>query len=358
MRILITAPSLDETLNVSGISTIVRQIIEHGADEFRHFTAGSTDAANSGVGWALKQVLLPFAFAKDILSFQPDVVHINTALTERSIVRDAVLAKIAKLMGKRVVLAVHGGKYLIENTPNSTIEATVRRLLTAVDVVVVYSEFERQHLGRRWPDIDCRMLPNAIPGERIGSSGRANTVPALVYFGRMHESKGLHELVEACGTLARSGFEFSLDAYGEGPMRGQFVQEMSAALGERFTYGGVVSGDDKWDILSGADVFVLPSRYGEGLPMAMLEAMARGCIVIAGDVASVSSVVDDGTNGFLVKPYDPAGLASKIKLVLSDKPSWPRIREAAMETVRENFEIKGYIEELSAIYRAAAAGKR
>ncbi len=353
MKVLITAPSLDETLNVSGISTIVRQIIEHGESEFSHFEAGRPDGEKIGPKWLAKQTALPVRFAGRVTGFRPDVVHINTALTDLSIARDAVLAAIARGMGKRVVLAVHGGKYLIDDCTNGTIKSLMGNMLTRSDSVVVYSEYEKALLEKRWKELKIHTLPNAIPADKVAVRTRSNAEPVIVYFGRMHESKGLHELIDAARVLAESGFKFKLKAYGEGPIREFFVNGMRDVLGTRFEYGGIVRGDDKWAILGAADIFVLPSRYGEGMPMAILEAMATGCIVIAADVASVATVLRDGTNGFLVKPYDAAGLASKIKVVLSDKLSWPELRENAAATMRNDYAIAGYIQKLEEIYRKA-----
>lgn len=352
MKILITAPSLDETRNVSGISTIVRQIIEHGRGEFYHFTAGREDGERSGPKWMLKQAILPASFALKTITLRPDVVHINTALTDRSILRDAGLVTTAKLAGRKVVVAVHGGKYLIEDFESKSLEGIAGKMLAKANSVIVYSDFEKGHIARRWPSINIETLANAIPLENAFLRDRNNRVPVVVFFGRMHESKGLHELIEACRSLIANGFKFEFRAYGEGPIREYFVSEMETALGDRFHYGGVISGDEKWRVLGEADIFVLPSRYGEGLPMAMLEAMATGCIVIVGDVASVSTVISDGTNGYLVTPYDAPGLASKMKVVLDDKLEWATIRENAVATVINKFEITAYIDKLEKIYES------
>ncbi len=351
MKILITAPDLDESRNVSGISTIVRQIIEHGSDEYSHFIAGRQDGEKTGPKWLAKQALLPFKFAKQLRAFGPDIVHINTALTDLSIYRDSALVAVARLMGKRVTIAIHGGKYLIEDIENAVLKTVTSKMLNAADSIIVYSEYERGLINKKWQKLNIFTLPNAIPGQFIGNAERDNAESLLVYFGRMHESKGLHELVDACSALNSAGFKFQLHAYGEGPIREFFVTEMSKAIGGSFTYGGVIGGEEKWPILRKADLFVLPSRYGEGLPMAMLEAMAAGCIVVVGDVASVSSVISDGHNGYLVKPYDAAGLASRLKIILSEKLEWPAMREHAVQTIRTNFEIAAYIERLEDIYR-------
>jgi Glycosyltransferase len=354
MKILITAPSLDEERNVSGISTIVRQIIGHGRSDFTHFTAGREDNERSGPRWLMKQAALPFRFAASIFTSLPDIVHINTALTDKSIYRDAALVAVAKLLGRKVVLAVHGGKYLIEDFKAFLLEKIARKMLIRADSIVVYSDFEKGHLVRRWPATKPKIhpLPNAIPLTHVGLKQRNNPIPVMVFFGRMHESKGLHDLLEASISLAEHGFKFTIRAYGDGPLRDFFVYEMTEALGDRFYYGGVISGDEKWKVLGEADIFVLPSRYGEGLPMAMLEAMATGCIVVVGDVASVSTVINEGRNGYMVKPFDAPGLASKMKVVLDDRLEWEPIRESAVATVKKKFEIKGYIDQLEKIYES------
>lgn len=352
MKILITAPSLDENRNVSGISTIVRQIIEHGRSEFFHFTAGSPDGERSGPKWVIRQALLPARFALKAAMLRSDVVHINTALTDRSIIRDAALVTASKLAGRKVIVAVHGGKYLIEDFENKRLENVTGKMFAKAHSVIVYSDFEKGHLLRRWPKLTIDTLANAIPLENAELKYRNNPVPVVVFFGRMHESKGLHEIIDACKALIANGFKFQFRAFGEGPIREFFVSEMTNALGDRFHYGGVVSGDEKWRVLEEADIFILPSRYGEGLPMAMLEAMATGCIVIVGCVASVSTVISDGTNGYMVKPYDAPGLASKMKVVLDDKLEWGTIRENAVSTVRNKFEITAYIDKLEKLYEA------
>lgn len=350
MKILITAPSLDETRNVSGISTIVRQIMDYGPDEYSHFVAGREDGERSGAKWAIRQALLPANFFLRIMRFRPDVIHINTALTDRSIIRDAALVTAAKLTGRPIAVAIHGGKYLIEDFTSTRLFEITGGMLKKANTIIVYSEYEKALISKKWPGRVISTLPNAIPAEFIGNADRENEEPLLVYFGRMHESKGLHELIEASRALRDAGFKFRLDAYGEGPIREFFVSEMTNAIGDRFNYGGVITGSDKWLILRQADIFVLPSRYGEGLPMAMLEAMAAGCIVVAGDVASVSTVVRDSQNGYLVKPNDAAGLASKLKLILGERFEWTGIREKAVTTIRTKFEIKDYMARLGAIY--------
>ncbi len=356
MKILITAPSLDESRNVSGISTIVRQIIGHSRFAYRHFTAGRKDGEKAGAVWLVKQAALPIRFFARILKEKPDAVHINTALTDLSIWRDAALTLAAKRAGRPLVLSIHGGKFLMNPFTNARLERTAEKMLRRASVVVVYSEYEKKAILKRWGNLDVRVLPNAIPFADVSAyltaAARDNAEPVLIFFGRFHESKGLHETIEACRILKNEGYDFQFNAYGEGPQREFFLAEMRDALGDRFHYGGIIAGQEKWRRLAEADIFVLPSRYGEGLPMAMLEAMAVGCVVVVADVSSVASVIDEGINGYMIEPQNTAQLVSKLKDLLENKAAWRPVQENAVATVKERFAIEDYIEKLEGIYKA------
>lgn len=354
MKIVITAPSLDETKNVSGISTIVRQIIEHSQYQFSHFQAGREDGESAGTAWLAKQGLLPMRFFAQIMAERPDVVHINTALTDLSIWRDAALIKSAKLAKRPVVLSVHGGKYLVNDFDGSKAASATQSLLRSATLVVVYSDLEKESIERRWKHLPLRVLPNAVPLREGGPEERDNQRPVMIFFGRLHESKGLEEIVKACGQLKENGFDFQFNCFGDGPMKDQFLAQMSAVLGERFHYGGVLKSSEKYAELDKADIFLLPSIYGEGLPMAILEAMAAGCLIVASEMASVAAVIEDGVNGHLIEPRNTVQLVSRLKMILDTRREWKKLQDAAVETVRTKFAITNYIEKLEEIYRSAA----
>ncbi len=138
-------------------------------------------------------------------------------------------------------------------------------------------------------------------------------------------------------------------------MRDVFLSQMREVLGERFHYGGVVTSEDKWRHFDQADIFLLPSIYGEGLPMAILEAMAAGCVVVASEMASVAAVIDDGKNGYLVEPRNTEQLVSRLKMVLDSRSEWKPVQEEAAATVRSKFAISDYIEKLENIYTEVAS---
>lgn len=350
MKILITAPSLDETENVSGISTLAREIIRHGTSRFSHFVAGRRDSEKAGIGWIFRQFVLPIEFLRRIRREKPDLVHINTAFVPLSILRDAALTFAAKIAGVPVLLHPNGGRFLIEDFNNKFLERIAAKMLRRADKVLVLSEFEKENLARRWKNLNIGILPNAIAVDQVPLAEKKSGEKTIIFFGRIHESKGLHEIIEACEKLKKENFEFRFNCFGTGPEKNFFIAEMKRLLGEKFYYGGVVSGAEKWRVLAESDVFLLPSRYGEGLPLAMLEAMAAGCVAVVADVASVRAVIEDGVNGFMVEPYNARQTAEKLGFLLSGKADWQSLRTAARRTVEENFSINDYVKELENLY--------
>jgi glycosyltransferase involved in cell wall biosynthesis len=352
MRVLITAPSLDESENVSGISTVVKQIIGGSSFEFVHFVAGKKDTEKRGLSWLLRQFVLPFRFYRE--AKKVDVVHINTALSLLSILRDFFLVSVAKITKKPVLLHVHGGKFLaLSEFQSFWLKKTAEKMLAKADLVLVLSHKEKEIIEGRFSGLKkVLFLENSVEFDE-GLSDIQKKQNSIIFLGRLEESKGLHELVEAIKILASdSTLNFTFKTFGAGKLENYFVSEMKKALGQRFYFGGVISGERKACELAESDIFVLPSRYGEGLPMAMLEAMAYGCVVIASEMASVGEVIADGVNGFLVQPQNTDQLVEKLRMVLkSDEEFKQSLREKAKETVKSKFNLKNYIERLEKIYK-------
>lgn len=348
MKVLITSPSLDEQDNVSGISTMISNIVEHGGCEFTHFTAGRKDADKFDLNWLATQIKLPFVFRQAISKAKPDVVHINTSFEPRAIVRDLVLAKAA---GKRpVVLHVHGGRFVMQDFESSFIASLAEKLLRSASRVIVLSETEAESILKRTPGIDISILPNAVATADFPEYERPWGAKSIIYLGRVAQAKGLSDMIESCRMLSEQGFKFSFACFGGGPDTDVFVNSMNKVLGDGFRFGGIVGGNEKVEALKAADIFLMPSKF-EGLPLSLLEAMAAGCVPIVSDRGSIPTVVEDGRNGFLVEPGNLTQLVGKLKFLLSEgEPGWNQLRENARRTIVEGFDLEQYTAKLRTLY--------
>jgi len=116
---------------------------------------------------------------------------------------------------------------------------------------------------------------------------------------------------------------------GDGPLRDQFDAARDASsVRDRLFVTGVRS--DVHDLVGELDVFVLTSLW-EGLPLAMIEAMAAGVPIVASRVDGVAEGMSDGVEGFLVSPKDAHGFADRIRTLLADDVLRKRMGEAALE---------------------------
>jgi glycosyltransferase involved in cell wall biosynthesis len=355
MKVLITSPSLDENENVSGISTMISNIIEQSDCDFVHFKAGRKDGEKSGLRWIASQLKLPFAFRRAIATSDPNIVHINTAFEPRAIVRDFTLAKFA---GKRpIILHVHGGRFVMESFRNPMLASLARKLLGAATRVVALGDAEAEKILQFSPGLKTAVLPNSVSVKAFPEAERSWGTKNIVYLGRLQEAKGLSEMVEACRLLKAQGFNFTFSCFGRGPDEKEFIRRMTAVLADDFHYGGVISGAEKVKALNAADIFLMPSRF-EGLPLALLEAMAAGCVPIVSGKGSIPSVVEDGRNGFLVDPGDITQIVGKLKFLLSEgETGWKEYRRNARETIRARFDIASYSQKLKALYSEISVKK-
>jgi glycosyltransferase involved in cell wall biosynthesis len=107
--------------------------------------------------------------------------------------------------------------------------------------------------------------------------------------------------------------------------------------------------------LAEADVFCLPSTY-EGLPLAILEAMASGLPVVATAVSGNPEAVEDGVTGLLVPPESAAALAKALVALLGDRARREAMGAAARRRVAERFSIEAVADRYLALLERLAAG--
>jgi glycosyltransferase involved in cell wall biosynthesis len=190
----------------------------------------------------------------------------------------------------------------------------------------------------------CAVIPNGIDlteadaGLALGRPearkrlGLFPTDIAVAYLGRLHEEKGVEHLVSAFHALLQAHPAARLVLAGDGPSR-RFL-EMAVAtlrLGPFVRFLGSVA--DPWPLLAGADIFALPSLW-EGMPNALLEAMAAGLPSVATAVGAVPEMVTDGREAFLVPPGDAGAFA----LALAELAARPALRQVMGALARRKVE--------------------
>ncbi len=201
-------------------------------------------------------------------------------------------------------------------------------------------------------------IPNGVavrdPSPRARERVRAELdtppdTPVIGSVGRLHPQKGQRDLLRAFAAVRARHPAAVLWIIGEGPERRALARE-AHRLGVAAHLRMPGLREDIDDVLSAMDLFALPSRW-EGMPNALMEAMAAARPVIASDIDGIRDLVAHGETGWLVPPGDPDALAAALIRALDDPPAAARLGRAARDWVREHASLGRMANAYEAVYR-------
>lgn len=166
----------------------------------------------------------------------------------------------------------------------------------------------------------------------------------ILAVGRLDPIKGFDVLVDALHLLAQRGVDFHCTVIGEGPLRGELeTLTHLRGLTDRIVWVGALPQEEVQSRLREATLFALPCQVAEdgnrdGIPVALMEAMATGCSVITTAVSGIPELVEDGVNGLVVAERDGSALADALQRLLADAPLRERLARAARLRVEQQFD--------------------
>jgi glycosyltransferase involved in cell wall biosynthesis len=273
--------------------------------------------------------------------------------------------KLAKLYGKPFVLTQHNTFIEYDNFFN-TVErlndlAIGTQTLKAADKIITVSKATKKYilsLGAKPQKI--KVIHNGVDMEhfkllkgkgeqirqKLGISSKSTvalTVRRLVY------KNGVDTLIETANIAVKKNPNLVFLAVGKGPdLEGVRARVAQLGIEKNFLLAGFVADEDLPAYYNAADLFVLPSKSGEGLPLVALEAMACGLPLVATDVGGVSEIMVDGF-GKLAPANNPKRLAeavlefsntdfsrrNELRAVVEEKFSWDRNVERLIEIYEE-----------------------
>jgi glycosyltransferase involved in cell wall biosynthesis len=160
----------------------------------------------------------------------------------------------------------------------------------------------------------------------------------ILTVGRLDPIKGYPLLLQACAKLLDRGVEWTLDMVGDGPMRESLVQQAHELnLADRIKFSGAVGQDDIQRHFDQADVMVVCS-FMEGIPVVLMEAMAKALAVIATSVGGIPELIDQNVNGILVTPGSVDALADALEELAKDRVKMGTMGEAARRKIIRDFD--------------------
>ena len=179
------------------------------------------------------------------------------------------------------------------------------------------------------------------------------SVPIVGTISTLRSWKGHLDLLEAIASL-RSGRDVRGLLVGDGP----YAEVIRSRIRDlRLESAIVMPGhrEDVANILTAMDVFAFPSTANEGVPQAVLQAMAMRRPIVAARVGGIPEVVRDGETGLLVSAGDPSALARGISRILGDAPAAERWVMAAEDLVRAEYTLEVMLDKMEAVYHKVRA---
>jgi colanic acid/amylovoran biosynthesis glycosyltransferase len=314
ITVLTGVPGATETSDPAGPDT---QVLARRGVDLSRLLGAQLSVAPGVVADAVRQVR----------HHRPDVIHASSIHFFGSIVAAAA----AQATGIPLVTTGHlaGLDALPPKTQRAAAlyERTVGRYIVGRSTrLIAVAQGVADHLvSIGAPSERVRVVENGVDAKRFTPGTRSLNEPVITFVGRLIDNKGPLMLIDAFCRLDNP--QVRLQIVGEGPLR-DTIQARAAddprirVLGHR---------DDVHTLLGESDVFVRPSTT-EGRSLAVLEAMAAGCAVVATDIPANAELVTRGIDGLLTPIEDLGALAANLELLVNDPALRTRLGAAARKT--------------------------
>ncbi|MDP1728705.1 MAG: glycosyltransferase family 4 protein [archaeon] len=298
-------------------------------------------------------------FEKKALNFEPEVIITHSYRLPHTL-KALEVAKTLKERGKkcRVFLVAHAP--FERNSTRSFIAKIVvwiydnfigLKTLNKFDKIFAITHWEMPYLikyGAKKNKIEY--VPNGIP-EEFFSQKEEKEQNKILFLGRISPIKNLETMISALSLIKDKKIIFEI----VGPAEENYLKELKRLAKEKNVEKRIIFSPAIYNLkekikkIDSANIFILPSK-SEGMPQGLIEAMARGKIVIASDNLAAKDLITDKKIGYLFKIGDFKELAKKINFILENKIKNKAIKKEARKYV-EQFSWKKIIEKIENLIR-------
>jgi glycosyltransferase involved in cell wall biosynthesis len=345
-----------------GVSAVVRGYRDAGLFDRLPLRFVHTHRDGGAIAKATTAITGLARVAAALLRMDAPLVHIHMS-HRASFWRKSIVCLLARMAGRPYILHVHGSEFMrfYDDECGPRAKQYVRRTFGHAAVVLALSDEWRHDLARIVPRERIEVLRNGValppPAHAAASAASGDGATAdgvsshddVLFLGRLGARKGSFELLRAFASVAPRFPRARLVLAGDGEVDATRQLADELGLGARIRCPGWLSTEQVRDALQGCTIFALPS-HAEGLPMALLEAMAAAKPPLVTPVGGIPGLVRDGVNGLLVPPGDEAAIAAALERLLGDAGLRERLGAAARESIRRDYSIDASIARLEELY--------
>ena len=336
-----------------GVASVVTVLKNEGFLK-KHNIKYVASHSDQGTAKKLRFAISSLFFVLTVCVFsRPSIVHVHSA-SRASFFRKSMFLAVARTFGCKTIFHLHGAEFQQFSVKESGpwMRRWIRHTLEKSSAVIALSDSWADFLFCYAPKAKVLVVSNSVKLSPIADvspeeSGR------ILFLGRVGERKGVFELLSAVSILKNEFPNLRLVLGGDGDLDVVKAAVCDQGIEKYVEILGWVGPEQKALELARASIFTLPS-FDEGLPMAMLEAMAAGKAIVVSAVGGIPEAVTDGEDGLLIAPGDAITLAAALRKVMENPELHRKLAVNARKTIEARFSTEIVMEKLSALYHHLA----
>lgn len=289
---------------------------------------------------------------------QYDLVHINTSLRIKSIIRDSLFIFLSKLYRKKTLVFIHGWNHWIAYMTQNYFLWLYKLFFFKADAIIVLAK-EFKNVLEKWGYkkniyllttlVDDSML-NGFGHQQIIDRAKNNGSYNILYLSRIEKEKGIYESLDAFQLVNKVLPNSQLLVAGDGSefeacKKYTFDQNI-----QNVKFLGFVRDDERLAAFKKADIYLFPTNYGEGMPTSILEAMAFGLPVITRPVGGIQDFFENGKMGVLLDSNNATECADQIKQILKDQNGRIKVGSYNHQFILDNMAASKVLKKIENIY--------
>lgn len=336
--------STDPQKGKGGVASVIKEY-KNIFPEAHFVSTTSTSGGFENLRTLIKgifQTLYLLLFRKEI-----EIIHIHGS-SYNSFYRKFVLFQLCSLFNKKIIYHIHGAEFhLFYQNSNRFTKKIIHHFIDNVDCLICLSQKWKLFFNNTFNPRRIELIPNIVPNiSSINKSSNFKKPLKFLFLGHISERKGIWLLIETIKDYSSDfigEIVFQIGGNGETEQLEQLIEDYN--LADTVKYIGYISGEEKQELLSSADVYILPS-YNEGLPISILEAMSNSLPILSTAVGGIPEIVSS-MNGQLIEPGNKSELWKAIQffihadhntLKLMGEESCKKIQPHMPEAVKQKLE--------------------
>jgi glycosyltransferase involved in cell wall biosynthesis len=347
-KVLIIGPLPNPITGNSLANKIIYDNIEKYSSNYR------TDAINTSYhkleghgNFSLRKVLFYTSLYKDIFKvLKADIVYITPGQTFYGVVKYAPFIYVARWFGKQIISHIHGN-HLYQEYKNSAVckKYIMRSILGKSNKGIVLSTSLKPNLTPFIEGKNIYILANFVEDILFTSVKKQADYLRILYVSNLMAEKGIFDLLDALLILQNSNIKFSAQIAGAMDEEHKAeIQAKLAKLANNVQYLGIIQADQKKQAFLSSNIFVFPTYYTmEGQPIAILEAMATGNIILTTQHAGIPDIFQEGMNGYYIEKKSPGDIAQKLIEIGHKLPSQANIMLCNQKIAAEKYRVEDFI---------------